>query len=115
MRHIHHYAPELAPSDSLPDCHVIVKNGEIVGVHDEPCHIEGNWSIRYVPADSGRLRATDDLSEPDPLDLTLAYMAGRADQKDRDEALVRKALEALDSENHDIQLREAIELRVRPK
>jgi hypothetical protein len=34
----------------LPDCWVVVENGEIIGTHDAPGHVKGIQAIRYVPA-----------------------------------------------------------------
>lgn len=35
---------------NLPDCWVVVKEGRILGTHDEPAHIDGLQAVRYVPA-----------------------------------------------------------------
>jgi len=35
---------------NLPDCWVVIKDGRIIGTHDEPCHHEGVQGVRYVPA-----------------------------------------------------------------
>ena len=36
--------------DNMPDCWVVVKNGKILGTHNEPAHIDGLQAVRYVPA-----------------------------------------------------------------
>lgn len=34
----------------MPDCWVVIKNGQIIATHDEPAHIDGIQAVRYVPA-----------------------------------------------------------------
>jgi hypothetical protein len=34
----------------MPDCWVVVKNGQILATHDEPCHHDGIQAVRYAPA-----------------------------------------------------------------
>ena len=34
----------------MPDCWVVVKDGRIIGTHDESGHIDGLQAVRYVPA-----------------------------------------------------------------
>jgi hypothetical protein len=38
------------PASDMPDCWVVVKDGAIIGTHDEPCHLQGIDAVRYVPA-----------------------------------------------------------------
>lgn len=38
------------PLTEMPDCWVVVKDGRIVGTHDEPCSLDGVQGVRYVPA-----------------------------------------------------------------
>jgi len=47
----------------LPDCWVVLENGEIIGTHDAPVHIKGNAAIRYVPAQPAHAHAIDTSPE----------------------------------------------------
>ena len=38
------------PVGDMPDCYVVVKDGQILGTHDEPGHVNGIEAVRYVPA-----------------------------------------------------------------
>ena len=39
-----------AQQGMLPDCWVVIKDGQIIGTHDEPGTLNGVAAIRYVPA-----------------------------------------------------------------
>ncbi len=34
----------------MPDCWVVVKDGQIIATHNEPAHLDGTQAVRYVPA-----------------------------------------------------------------
>jgi hypothetical protein len=34
----------------MPDCWVVIKNGQIIATHNEPAHLDGIQAVRYVPA-----------------------------------------------------------------
>jgi hypothetical protein len=39
-----------APAPLGPNCWVVIKDGQIIATHDEPCHYLGIKAVRYVPA-----------------------------------------------------------------
>lgn len=39
--------------NTLPDCHVVIRDGQIIGTNDEPASLHGIQSIRYTPASTG--------------------------------------------------------------
>ena len=60
-------APQAAaPSQAqgaMPDCWVVVKNGKILGTHDEPCQNQGIQGVRYVPASESQAAAPQPQGE----------------------------------------------------
>ena len=70
-----------------------------------------SWmSLEELRAQCGKLTTTD---APSPEVLLIHAMHALEEREQRDEALLRQALEALDSDHPDIQLRTAIALRER--
>ena len=56
--------------DNMPDCWVVVKDGKILGTHNEPAHIDGLQAVRYAPAQPKRKPLTDNAIQ----DLGFNYL-----------------------------------------
>jgi hypothetical protein len=48
------FSNHIRAAGSAPDCWVVVKDGMILGTHDEPAHIDGLHAVRYVPAQAAQ-------------------------------------------------------------
>ena len=67
--------PEQAQQGMLPDCWVVIKDGQIIGTHDEPGTLNGVAAIRYVPA----LPVQEPVAEneaPPPSEYEQGFAAG---------------------------------------